>query len=425
MSSAPLRVAVLSVHTCPLAPPGGWETGGMNVYVRELSRALGRRNVQVDVFTRRQDLRSSDVVPLGPNSRVVHLEAGPRRPLDKYEVLDYLPEFTCNLQRFRALHGAAYDLIHAHYWLSGRVATVLKEVWGVPLVVMFHTLARVKTTLAQDGSERDSELRAEIEARTMAAATRIVAATEADRADMLRFYRPSPPSIVVIPGGVDLERFRRVRPALARARLGLDPHAPLVLFVGRLQPLKGVDLLLEAFARLPRFTGRAAEARLLVVGGMPGGARRSVEERQAQRLLRHAAQLGIANRVHFVGAVQQEHLPLYYNAADVTVMPSTYESFGLVALESLACGTPVVASRVGGLTTIVRDRENGFLIPWRDPLLFAERIARLLDDPPLRRAMGRAASLAARHYAWTAIADRMLGLYHQLTGRAAVAAAER
>lgn len=394
----------------------------MNVYIRELCCELGRRGVSLDVFTRRQDARSPDVVPLGPNARVIHLEAGPRRPIDKYEVLDYLPEFTCNLQRFRALEGA-YDLIHAHYWLSGRVAAVLKEVWGVPVVAMFHTLAQMKNQVAPDAAEREEQVRAEIEARMMATANQIIAATDIDRAHMLRFYHAPAHRITVIPGGVNLRLFRPIARAEARRRLGLPQDQPVVLFVGRIQRLKGVDVLLEAFSLLEPAAARSRAAQLLVVGGTPAGApgRRAAEERQTQRLGRLALQLGIAARVRFVGAVEQELLPFYYSAADVTVMPSAYESFGLVALESLACGTPVVATRVGGLATIVRDQETGYLVPWRYPRLFAERIGALLDDEAERQRMGQAARARAQRFSWPVVADQVLAVYQRLTARSPAA----
>jgi D-inositol-3-phosphate glycosyltransferase len=398
----------------------------MNIYVRELSRELGRRGVQLDIFTRRQDVRSPDVVDLDANARVIHVEAGPRRPIDKYEVVDYLAEFTCGVQRFRALNGLGYDLIHAHYWLSGRVATVLKEVWGAPLVVMFHTLARVKNRVAV-ADEREQDGRGDVEARLMANASRIVAATESDRADMVRYYHAAPHNVTVISGGADLSRFRPGRRSTARTELGFQTHVPLVLFVGRLQQLKGVDLLLEAFARLTQISRRGRHAKLLLIGGLPPGApgRRAAEDRQAHRLARLASQLGIQDRVTFVGAVPHDQLPRYYQAADVTVVPSMHESFGLVALESLACGTPVVASRVGGLVAIVRDGQTGFLVPWRDPRLFADRIGVLLDDAGLREAMARSAAQAARGFSWTAVGDKVLQVYQQLITPGAAIASDR
>lgn len=404
-----LRVAVLSVHACPLAPLGGWETGGLNVYVRELSRELARRGVKVDVFTRRRGAARPPVVELEPGFRVIHLEAGPARHVDKYEVLDYLPELACNLQRFRSLDGTSYDLLHSHYWLSGRVASIFKELWRVPMVAMFHTLGVLKSQVALSDDEREDEVRVSIEARTMAQADRIVAATPADRAQMVRYYHAPPGKITIIPGGVDLSLFRPRRRAEARRRLGLADDDAVLLFVGRIQQLKGVDVLLRAAALLRTELPRL---QVLVVGGLGDGT--GPEARELRRLHALASQLGIADRVRWLGAVDHPRLPAIYSAADVTVMPSTYESFGLVAVESQACGTPVVATRTGGLATIVQDGETGFLVPWRDPALFAERILATIADPALRQQMGWRATASVQRYGWPSIAAAMLALYEEL-----------
>jgi D-inositol-3-phosphate glycosyltransferase len=399
----PLRVAVLSMHTCPLAPLGGWETGGMNVYVRELGRALAARGVGVDIFTRRQASDLPDVVEFAPGARVVHIDAGPHRHVDKYDVLDYLPDFACGIQRFRALTGTSYDIIHSHYWLSGRLGLLFADRWGVPLVSTFHTLAQLKNRVAESHAEREQAVRSDIERRTMAGSDRIVALTAVDRQQMIRHYGTQAP-IVVIPGGVDLEGFRSLPRLEARAELALDPDAKVVLFVGRIQRLKGLDVLLRAFERVddPRAT-------LLIVGGQRGN---SQESREILRLQHLASRLGIAERTRFLGAVPHDELPLYYSAADVTAMPSSYESFGLVAVESLACGTPVVATRVGGLASIVRDGENGLLVPWRDVDLFAERLRRVLLDDELRaRLASRARESVSSSYRWDRIADEHLALY--------------
>ena len=415
-----LRVAVLSVHTCPLACLGGWETGGMNVYVRELSRELGKLGVATDVFTRRQDPELSTTVELGRNARVVHVDAGPPRRVDKYAVLDYLSEFACNVQRFRNFVGARYDLIHAHYWLSGRLATLFQDHWGVPVVAMFHTLAQMKNRVAQDAAELEQQIRVDIERRTMAGADRIIAATDVDRAQMVAGYGAKPRSVAVVPGGVDLAMFRPGSQPRARAALGLGRERVL-LFVGRIQPLKGIDVLLRAAAELAR---DGAPLRVVVVGGTTPGLRGQVseEQREMARLRALTVELGLERQVEFAGAVEQRRLPLYYRAADVTVMPSTYESFGLVAVESLACGTPVVASRVGGLTTIVRDGENGYLVPWRNPRLFADKIRPILADAELRRALGQAGIATARQYGWAAIAEKTLDVYDAVLGRRAARA---
>lgn len=411
-----MRVAVLSVHTCPLARLGGWETGGMNVYVRELSREMGKRGIKVDVFTRRQDPGVPQVVPLGENARVIHLDAGPPRQIDKYDVLDYLPEFACNLQRFQAAYGIKYDLIHSHYWLSGRVAGLFQDRWGVPVVTMFHTLGEMKNRVASTESEREQQLRSEIERRIMNSADVVIAATPAGHREMVTHYAAPKHKIRVVPAGVNLALFRPGSRELARSQLGITEDR-VVLFVGRIQRLKGIDLLLRAVALLVRGKEPLDSMRVLVVGGIPlEQAGIPAEDREIQRLRRLAAQLGIAQLVSFVGAVDQEELPSYYQAADVTVMPSHYESFGLVAVESMACGTPVIASRVGGLASIIRDGETGFLVPWRHPRLFAEKLRLLLTQEELRRQMGHNAAIAAKAYGWERVADETLALYSELLG---------
>jgi D-inositol-3-phosphate glycosyltransferase len=400
-----LRVAVLSTHTCPLAPLGGWETGGMNVYVRELGRALAARGVTVDIFTRRQSTDVPDVVEYSPGARVIHIDAGPHRHVDKYDVLDYLPDFACGVQRFRALMGVSYDLIHSHYWLSGRLGLLFADHWGVPLVSTFHTLAQLKNRVAESAAEREQTVRYEIERRTMAGSDRVVALTAIDRQQMLRHYETHSP-IDVIPGGVDLDRFSPMPRGQARATLGLAPNQNILLFVGRIQRLKGLEVLVRAFAKLGDL-----DARLLVVGGQPGT---SPESREIARLHHLVAKLGIADRTGFVGAVAHEQLPLYYSAADVTVMPSSYESFGLVAVESLACGTPVVATRVGGLTSIVHDGETGLLVPWRDAQMFAESLRRVLEDADWRRRLAANARESVLGYGWDRVADEHLALYEDV-----------
>jgi D-inositol-3-phosphate glycosyltransferase len=400
-----LKIAVLSLHTCPLAPLGGWETGGMNVYVRELGRALAVRGVSIDIFTRRQSTDVADVVEYAPGARVIHIDAGPHRHVDKYDILDYVPDFACGIQRYRALTGASYDLIHSHYWLSGRVGLLFSDHWGVPLVSTFHTLAQLKNRVAESAAEREQAVRYEIERRTMAASDRIVALTAVDRQQMMRHYGDLAP-IVVIPGGVDVERFSPRPQAAARAELGLPPRAKILLFVGRIQRLKGLEVLLRAFAQLGDL-----DARLLIVGGRPGT---SHESREIARLQHLAGRLGIGDRTRFVGAVAHELLPAYYAAANVSVMPSSYESFGLVAVESLACGTPVVATRVGGLRSIVRDGETGVLVPWRDADLFAERLRRVLQDETLRARLASQARASVLEYGWERVAEEHLALYAEV-----------
>jgi len=387
----------------------------MNVYVRELCQGLSRLGVTTDIFTRRQDPNLPNVVELGGGSRVIHLDAGAPRHRDKYAVLDDLSEFACNLQRYRNFVGARYDVIHAHYWLSGRLATLFQEHWRVPVVAMFHTLAALKNKVAQDADELEQQIRVDIERRTMAAADRIIAATDIDRAHMLEAYGASARKIAVVPGGVNLQLFRPGSREAARRDLGLGPE-PTLLFVGRIQRLKGIDVLIRAAAAL---ADDLPGIKVLIAGGSgeAAGKRPPEEERELARLRGIVDELGFQDSVRFLGAVDQSRLAQYYRAADLTVMPSTYESFGLVAVESMACGTPVVASRVGGLATIVRDDENGALVPWRDPRLFADRIRSILTEPRRAARLQAGALETARRYSWDAAAEQTAHVYDDLVGQ--------
>jgi len=397
-----LSVAMLSVHTCPLAALGGKETGGMNVYVRQTARELGRMGVQVDVFTRSQNATIPRIVELGPGARVVHLPAGPEAPMPREALHRHLDEFAAGVEGFAREEGRAYDLIHSHYWLSGVAGLRLRERWGTPLVQMFHTLARLKNEVAQSPAEMEPALRADEEARIVAQADRIVAANVVERAHLVWYYRARSEQIAVIPCGVDTELFQPMDPAKAKDLLELPPD-PLLLYVGRLQPIKGLDTLLEAMGEIP------APAYLLVVGGEhdePDGG-------HGKALRARVAALGLDKRVRFLRAQPQRRLRLFYAAADATVMPSYYESFGMVALEAMACGSPVVASRVGGLTTTVQDGVTGRLVPEGDPAALAAAITPLLDSAEGRR-LGQQATRWAAEHRWPCVAEAVCRLYSEL-----------
>jgi len=400
------RVAMISYHTSPLAPLGGPETGGMNVYVRQLSRELGQRGFLVDVFTRRQDASTPDVVEDGENVRVVQLEAGPPRPVEKGRLRRYLDQFEENLVRFASAEGSTYDLLHSHYWLSGWVALRLQERWGLPHVAMFHTLGEVKNRARV--TEHEAPLRIRVERRLAAEADRIVCASQHEKHLLARLYDADPDRVAVVPCGVDLDLFRPQDKKAARRALGYSDER-IILFVGRIEPLKGIDILINAVAQL----GDESDFHVLIVGGD------NRSRRQVSHLQELASDLGIGERVCFLGAVDHEQLPLYYNAADVCVVPSYYESFGLVALEAMACGTPVVASRVGGLTGTVRDGETGYLISWRCPEPFAERLELLLGNETLRHRFGESARETVERYRWTNVAEAVAGLYQELLGETA------
>lgn len=410
-----MRIAMLSVHTCPLAALGGKDTGGMNVYVRELSRELGRRGVMVDVFTRSQDPSVPHLVEPWPGVRVVHVPAGPEAPYDRRQVFQFLPEFVERVRTFAASEGAAYDLIHGHYWLSGWAALQLRESWGAPVVQMFHTLGRLKESSAGSGALREAPERAEVEALVMRRANRIVAATPADREQMIELYGADPGRIAVIAPGVDLELFRPIPREEARAYVGLAGcREHLLLFVGRLDPVKGLNVLFEALCLLLRDLG--TDGRLGVCLAVIGGDSESLEalRDEATCLDEVRERYGLREMVAFLGSRGQETLPYYYSAADLCVMPSLYESFGLVALEAMACGTPVVASRVGGLPYLVRDGETGLLVPENDAPALAQALKELLSQPELRERFGRRALEVAREYSWQRVASESLALYEEV-----------
>jgi D-inositol-3-phosphate glycosyltransferase len=398
------RIAVISAHTSPLATLGGRETGGMNVYVRELSRELGARGYVIDVFTRRTSDEAPEVQPFGPNARVIHLAAGPSATIEKAEIAGHLDEFEASLLAFveREPEGAAYDVVHSHYWMSGVVASHLAARWGVPHAAMFHTLGEVKNRAR--ASEHEPATRIDAERMIATSADRIVVASQHEKHLLTALYGARPDAISVVPCGVDLDLFAPMDKEFARRRLGIAQTQRIILFVGRIEPLKGIDILISAAAQLHDDENFA----VLIVGGDARA------EAQVEELRRHAAGLGIDHHITFVGSVPHEALPLYYNAADVCVVPSYYESFGLVAVESMACGTPVVASRVGGLTSTVSDGETGYLVPWRCPEPFAERLELLLDNDELRASFGRAGREAVERFRWANVADAVAGLYEEL-----------
>ncbi|MGD2039853.1 MAG: glycosyltransferase [Anaerolineae bacterium] len=409
------RVAMLSVHTCPLATLGGKETGGMNVYVRDLSRQLGAQGIAVDCFTRSQNPNIPRVShKLGPNCRVIHVPAGPEAPYDKEQFVEHVPQFVQGVKEFARREGVRYDVIHSHYWLSGVAARELRRAWGTPIIQMFHTLAHMKNIVAAGPQEWESERRVEGEAHVMSIADRLVAATPLERAQMVWLYGADADKIAVVPCGVDLGLFRRIPQAEAKRELGLSDSRRIILYVGRIEPLKGIDTLLRAVALIaPDYPTWCDDLSLVIIGGAPGA---GVEQTNAElaRLDRLRADLGIEELVTFSGAKDQDTLVYYYAAADMVVMPSHYESFGMVALEAMACGTPVVASKVGGLAFSVQDGETGFLVPERDAQALAEKIRLLLCEDGLRERLGQQAVRWARRYGWPTVAEQIVDLYEDV-----------
>lgn len=405
------KIAMVSMHTCPLACPqallGGRETGGMNVYVRELSRELGRRGKSVDVFTRFQDANTPQIQSLGPEARVIHLPAGPLAPYDKNLLPGYVDEFVASIEQFAAQEDIEYDLVHGHYWVSGLVAHRLQHTWGVPMLQMFHTLGAMKNKVAKDEAGREIGTRIEIERQVMEWADRIIAATPLDRAQMVWNYAADAGKITVIPAGVDPELFYPRDKAFVRRELGLPVDTPILLFVGRIERLKGIDTLLESVGVVSR-TCAGRDLKVLIVGG---GGQTEYESAELRRVFQLHRELNLEDQVEFVGSKPQEMLPLYYSAADITVMPSHYESFGMVAVESMASGTPVIASNVGGLSYTVKDGETGYLVPEENHFALAEQVHALLKNPELRERMGRQAATHALQYSWSNIAAQVADVY--------------
>jgi D-inositol-3-phosphate glycosyltransferase len=387
--------------------------------VRDLTIELGRRGATVDVFTRSQD----DHVPrisheLGPTAQVIHVPAGPERPVSKEEIYAHLPEFAARVMEFAQENGRRYDVIHSHYWLSGMAGEQLQAGWGsgVPMIQMFHTLGHMKNQVARAAHEVASEQRLQSEAYLMRHADRLVAGSPHDRTQMIRLYGADRAKIHVISPGVDLARFRYRSQLEAREQLGLDLERRLILFVGRIEPLKGIDTLLEAIALMDQDANCSLGCECLSVAIIGGDASVPLEEMtgEMRRLIELRDALGINKLVTFMGKRGQDTLPDYYCAADVLVMPSHYESFGMVALEAMACGTPVVASRVGGLTYTVQDGVTGLLVPERNPQALATALERILKQDSLRWQLQANSIQAAQEFGWPIIAGRVLDLYDQV-----------
>jgi D-inositol-3-phosphate glycosyltransferase len=396
------RVAMLSVHTSPLAQPGTGDGGGMNVYVRALGSALARAGVAVDVLTRSEHPEQPPAVEVEPGFRVVHVPAGPCAPVPLRELPALVGEFGDSARRMMEHSGTRYDVLHANYWVSGAVGHRLKHELDLPLVTTFHTLDRVK---AEVGLDDGVPLRPRVEAEVVRCADLVVASTFEERDQLVRHYGADPTRVEIIAPGVDHRVFFPGDRVAARRHVGLPP-GPMMLFVGRIQPLKGADLAVRALAELAD-----RRATLVIVGGPSG------PEGETEVVALHAlvAELGLEHRVRFVAPRPHDHLADFYRAADVCVVPSRTESFGLVALEAAACGTPVVAANVGGLRYLVDHGVTGYLVDEREAHAYAALIDRVLsEDPQMMRA--QAVARSAR-YRWSIAAARLRRHYGDLAAR--------
>jgi D-inositol-3-phosphate glycosyltransferase len=404
------RAAAISVHTSPLANLGSKDAGGMNVYVRELSCHIANTGLPIDVFTRRADPDTPEIQTPCDGVRVISITAGPAAPVSKHDLFQYMPEFAAEMALFALRDGVRYDIVHAHYWLSGWAAHLVKRYWNIPFALMFHTTAHMKNAVSSI-EHHEPVFREQIERKLVALADSIIAGNPDERADLIWRQRAIPEKICTIPPGVDTVLFRPMDRPAARAELGLSPDDAVVTFVGRIDPIKGIDTLLNAMALLKdQVTGRHLV--LQMVGGDLDGNGQPVGALAETK--REIDALGLTDHIRLLGSRPQNQLPLIYNASDAVCVPSRYESFGLVAVEAMACGIPVVASRAGGLIFSVEDGESGFLAPVNDAGAFAGALAILLNDPELAEEMGSAARSIAERFAWPVVASSMRHVYQRL-----------
>ncbi|OGO22826.1 MAG: hypothetical protein A2Z28_03140 [Chloroflexi bacterium RBG_16_51_9] len=396
MAENQLRIAMLSVHSCPVGTLGTRDTGGMSVYIVELASALGKMGHLVDVYTRVHDPRDRQIYALGKDVQLIHLKAGEDWQIPKLAVYSYLPDFACGIEAFRKENNLQYDLVFSHYWLSAWVGEYLQQWWHVPHLTMFHTIGAVKNVTGI--GEDEPELRIETEKELARSCYHIIAPTEKEKEALVQHYGSAPEKISIVPCGVNLETFYPMGKEKAKRELGLNDNK-IILFVGRIEPVKGIEQLLRAMSYLQNKRG----SRLVIIGGDDSS------QYETARLLALARELNIEDSVTFAGSVKQDKFPCYYSAADVCVISSYYESFGLVALESLACGTPVVATDVGGSKSIIREGETGYVVADNEPHQLAQKIDLLLSrsSPDINSALSIRASVSK--YNWPNIAETMVG----------------
>jgi D-inositol-3-phosphate glycosyltransferase len=405
---SPRRIATISLHTSPLDQPGTGDAGGLNVYVVEVARQLARRGVEVEIFTRAVCPDAPPAVELVPGVLVRNVVAGPFEELSKNSLPGQICPFTFGVLRTEADFAPGYyDLVHAHYWLSGQVAAVAAERWGVPLIQSMHTLGKVKNLALAAGDCAEPAARIRGEGEVVAAADRLVANTAEEARQLVELYGADPWRVETVSPGVDLSLFRPGSAAAARARLGLPADAVVLVFAGRIQPLKGPDIVLRAAAELLRSSPGLADRLVVVFVGGPSGS----EVGAPGRLGGLAATLGISGCVRLEPPCPQRELADWYRAATVVLVPSHSESFGLVALEAQACGTPVVAAAVGGLRTAVRDGFSGVLVEGHDPVVYDKVLDGLLAAPGRLAELSRGALRHASAFGWPATADRLIGVY--------------
>ena len=382
--------------------------------VRDLTKYLGLYGVHVDVFTRSQDEHVPHVLHnLGCGNRVVHIPAGPENPRPKSELRDYISEFTDNIIKFADNKQIKYDLIFSHYWLSGLAALKLKEKWRIPVVHMYHTLALLKNQNAHFRKDVDGAYRIEGEKQVLSEIDRLIVATPDEKEKLIALYSANADTMEIIPPGVDLTRFYPIPIEEAKEFIGIPKEERMILFVGRIEPLKGVDTLIKAIAQLQQADVLSkCPHYLYVIGGDPDADVNEMNT-EMQRLQKLRIDLGVKDLVIFLGKKDQDVLQYYYSSAEMLVMPSNYESFGMVALESMACGTPVIATQVGGLQHLVQDKETGFIIPNDNPDALEEKITQLLCKEGMKQELGENSILYAKSFSWDVITKKVIETFDE------------
>jgi D-inositol-3-phosphate glycosyltransferase len=422
----PRRIATLSVHTSPLDQPGTGDAGGLNVYVVEVAKRLAARGTEVEIFTRAVCRDTPPLAELVPGVLVRSVVAGPFEEMDKTDLPAQVCQFTHEVLRAEAAaEPGKYDLVHAHYWLSGKVGAAAKERWGVPLVQSMHTLGKVKNAALAVGETAEPEERISGELDVIAAADRLIANTAAEARQLIELYGADPAKVQTVNPGADLSIFQpggAQSKREARSQLGIDRDAVLLLFVGRVQPLKGPDVVLKAAGKLIEANPELRRTLRVVLVGGPSGRQQRADPDGMREL---AAQLGISDLVRFEPPCPQVELAQWYRAATVVLTPSHSESFGLVALEAQACGTPVVAARVGGLRTVVSDGHSGVLVDGHDPADWATVIKRLIKAPRHLRALSEGARRHASVFGWSATVDGLAKVYTGAMDEAVISRAAR
>jgi len=412
MDSKIKRIAILSIHTSPLHQPGVGDSGGMNVYVDETAKRIAARGIEVEIFTRATSASDLEISEIAPGVKVRNLPAGPFEGLPKSSLPAQLCAITAGLLRAEAeAKSGFYDLIHSHYWLSGQVGWIAKERWGVPLVHTMHTMARVKNTSLAEGDSPEPEVREIGEEQVVAISDALVANTDQEATELIDLYQADPKKVRVINPGVDLEQFVPGDKAKARALLGIDNSKKVLLFVGRIQPLKAPDVLLKSAAELVRRNPEIRKDLIIAICGGPSG--NGAEEPNS--LIELAYALEIADLVRFIPPINRENLVTWFQSADICVVPSYSESFGLVALEAQACGTPVIAARVGGLSTTVADGISGLLVDGHEPGNWAEAILRILANEQLHASLSSGALTHAGKFSWNNTANKLIDTYEEVT----------